>query len=77
MIQVLRTAKLDISASNLLREVMLETELDFWSEPNPGRSADILVSEAQLGSVKTWLESHGIGYSTMVENVQRSALHYN
>ena len=53
---------------------MLETELDFWSEPIPGRSADILVSEAQMGSVKTWLESHGIGYSTMVENVQRLAL---
>jgi len=68
--QVLRTSKLDLTASNLLREVMLETELDFWSEPNPGRSADILVSEDQMRSVKPWLESHGIGYSTMVEDVQ-------
>lgn len=70
MFQVLRTSKLDLTASNLLREVMLETELDFWSEPNPGRSADILVSEDQMRNVKPWLESHGIGYSTMVEDVQ-------
>ena len=71
MFQVLRTTKLDISASNLLRDVMLETDLDFWTEPNPGRSADILVPGAQMESVKTWLESQGIGYTTMVENVQR------
>ena len=68
---MLRTTKLDISASNLLREVMLETELDFWREPAPGKSADILVSGDQMESVKSWLESQGIGFSTMVENVQR------
>ena len=50
---------------------MLEAELDFWREPAPGKSADILVSEAQMSSVTAWLESHGIGYSTMVDNVQR------
>lgn len=71
MIQVLRTTKLDLSTSKLLREVMLETELDFWSEPVPGRSADILVSKEQMVIVKSWLESQGIGYSTMVDNVQR------
>ena len=67
----MRTTKLDIPTSDLLREVMLEAELDFWREPAPGKSADILVSEAQISSVTAWLESHGIGYSTMVDNVQR------
>ena len=71
MIQVLRTTKLDLSASNLLREVMLETELDFWAEPVPGGSADILVSGDQMRIVTSWLESQGIEYYTMVENVQR------
>ena len=71
MIQVLRTTQLDITASDLLREVMLEADLDFWKEPAPGKSADILVSEAQMSSVTAWLKSHGIGYSIMVENVQR------
>jgi len=69
--QVLRTTQLDITASDLLREVMLEADLDFWKEPAPGKSADILVSEAQMSSVTAWLENHGIGYSIMVENVQR------
>ena len=30
---------------------MLETELDFWREPAPGKTADILVSGDQMGSV--------------------------
>ena len=77
MIQVLRTTQLDITASDLLREVMLEADLDFWKEPAPGKSADILVSEAQMSSVTAWLESHGIGYSTMVDNVQRLGFSVN
>ena len=52
MIQVLRTTQLDITASDLLREVMLEADLDFWKEPAPGKSADMYVrmNSAHVGS---------------------------
>ena len=76
LVQVLRTSKLDISSSNLLRDAMLETDLDFWREPAPGKTADILVSRENMESVVNWLDAHGIGYSAMVEDVQRSDFHH-
>jgi len=69
--QVLRTTVLDTSSAKVLREAMLETELDFWKEPAPGRRADILVSEENMSSVRNFLDTLGIGYSVMVEDVQR------
>jgi len=69
--QVLRTSKLDISSSKLLRDVMVETDIDFWTEPVPGKPADILVTKDNILNVKAWLEAEDIGYSTMVEDVQR------
>ena len=71
IIQVLRTTKLDSSSAKVLREAMLETELDFWKEPAPGHRADILVSEDNMRSVRNFLDNLGIGHSVMVEDVQR------
>ena len=67
----MRTTVLDTSSAKVLREAMLETELDFWKEPAPGRRADILVSEDNMSSVRNFLDTLGIGYSVMVEDVQR------
>jgi len=69
--QVLRTTKLDRSSAKVLREAMLETELDFWKEPAPGHRADILVSDDNMSSVRKFLDNLGIGSSVMVEDVQR------
>jgi len=69
--KVLRTGKLDQTSADLLRDVQAETYLDFWSEPAPGRSADIMTSAVEMESVTTWLTSHGITFHTMVENVQQ------
>ena len=40
-------------------KAMLETELDFWKEPAPGRRADILVSEENMSSVRKFLDTLG------------------
>jgi len=69
--QVLRTGTLDHTSVKLLREVQDETNLDFWKDPAPGRSADIMVSAEVIDDVKTWLTKQGISYHTMVDNVER------
>merc|ERR1719378_1643530 len=69
--QVLRTSNLDAETSDLLRQVQDETHLDFWRDPAPGRSADIMVSAEVIDDVKTWLTKQGISYHTMVDNVER------
>merc|ERR1711915_70778 len=69
--QVLRTGTLDRTSVDLLRQVQDETILDFWKDPSPGRSADIMVSAEVIDDVKTWLTKQGISYHTMVDNVER------
>jgi len=69
--QVLRTGTLDHTSVKLLRQVQDETNLDFWKDPAPGRSADIMVSAEVIDDVKTWLTKQGISYHTMVDNVER------
>merc|ERR1712002_649066 len=69
--QVLRTGTLDHTSVKLLRQVQDETNLDFWKDPAPGRSADIMVSAEVIDDVKTWLNKQGISYHTMVDNVER------
>jgi len=69
--QVLRTGKLEQSSADLLRDVQSDTHLDFWKEPAPGRSADIMTSSSEMEGVAAWLTSHGITYHTMVEDVQQ------
>jgi len=69
--QVLRTSNLDVSSAGQLRTAMLESEIDFWREPAPGQTADILVNRDNMESVQHFLDQLGIGYSVMVEDVQR------
>ena len=68
--QVLRTEVLDKASSDLLHNVMIEDNVDFWREPAPGQMADLMVKGGQVESVRRWLEQHNIEYSVMVENVQ-------
>jgi len=61
---------LDKASSDLLHNVMIEDNVDFWREPAPGQMADLMVKGGQVESVRRWLEQHNIEYSVMVENVQ-------
>uniref|UniRef100_A0A669QAU2 Peptidase M14 domain-containing protein n=1 Tax=Phasianus colchicus TaxID=9054 RepID=A0A669QAU2_PHACC len=46
-------------------------QVDFWRDPTkPGRPADLRVPFSRLQAVKVFLESHGISYSVMIEDVQ-------
>merc|ERR1712215_551040 len=69
--KVLRTGTLDKISADLLREAQVETNLDFWKEPAPGRFADIMTSPSEMDSVMAWLSSNGISYHTMVEDVEQ------
>jgi len=69
--KVYRTGTLNSTTSDLLRELRLSSNLDFWTEPAPGRTADILSPPGLDDKVKDWLSDHGISFSTMVEDVQQ------
>lgn len=46
-------------------------QIDFWLDPTkPGRPADLRVPFSRLQAVKVFLESHGISYNIMIEDVQ-------
>ena len=49
---------------------MIQDNIDFWREPAPGQTADLMVHGDQVDSVVSWLQSNGIGHSVMVDNVQ-------
>jgi len=68
--KVLRTGRLTVSQSDLLRDFHLSSGLDFWKEAAPGQSADVMVPATKLQSVIAWLKSHDISHSVMVEDVQ-------
>merc|ERR1712168_890471 len=53
------------------REEQNDSMLDFWRDPAPGRSADIMASATELESVMAWLTSKDITYHTMVEDVEQ------
>jgi len=67
---VLRTEKLSLVESQLLRDYHVEKSLDFWKEAAPGQSADIMVSTDTMEEVSRWLTSNTIGFGVMVEDVQ-------
>merc|ERR1712241_1162188 len=69
--KVLRTGELSAAQADLLRDAQDETMLDFWKEPAPGRSADIMTSSSEMESVMAWLSSKGITFHTMVEDVEQ------
>jgi len=69
--KVLRTEKLTNSSSAVLRKVQTRTNhVDFWTEPAPGRRADLMVDAARLTEVETLLHAANIKFHTMVDNVQ-------
>jgi len=69
--KVLRTAHLTKTNANLLQNLQLEQDLDFWQDPLVGRSADIMVSPESLQSLEEFFNSHGIQFSVMIEDVEK------
>jgi len=66
--KVLRTSNLNANSTEALRNLMITSRLDFWTEPAVGRTTDINVPPYLLESVKTWLSSHGINFHTMIDD---------
>ena len=56
--------------TQLLRDLQVRTNLDFWRDAYPGQAADIMVSGKDMAGLKAFLESNNIEHSVMVENVQ-------
>ncbi|XP_030335622.1 carboxypeptidase A1-like [Strigops habroptila] len=72
--QVLRITASNEEQIALLRALDEQTELqvDFWRHPgSPGHPADLRVPFPSLQAVKTLLESKGISYSIMIEDLQK------
>jgi len=68
--QVLRTERLSVSKSDILRQYHVESGLDFWREAAPGQSADIMVPASRMEEVVEWLTYHNINHSLLVQDVQ-------
>uniref|UniRef100_A0A8V5GF59 Peptidase M14 domain-containing protein n=1 Tax=Melopsittacus undulatus TaxID=13146 RepID=A0A8V5GF59_MELUD len=72
--QVLRITASNEEQIALLRALDEQTELqvDFWRHPaSPGHPADLRVPFPSLQAVKTLLESNGISYSIMIQDLQK------
>jgi len=69
--KVFRTSPLNATNAELLRDIRLSSNLDFWSEPGVGRQADIMSPPELEDSVTAWLNKMGIPYHTMVKDVQQ------
>jgi len=69
--KVLRTERLTVSQSELLREFHVTSGLDFWREAAPGNKADLMVPATRLEAVTAWLDANHIPHSVMVEDVQK------
>ncbi|NXK81189.1 CBPA1 Carboxypeptidase, partial [Amazona guildingii] len=72
--QVLRIMASNEEQIALLRALGEQTELqvDFWRHPaSPGHPSDLRVPFPSLQAVKTLLESNGISYSIMIQDLQK------
>uniref|UniRef100_A0A8B9EXW3 Peptidase M14 domain-containing protein n=1 Tax=Anser cygnoides TaxID=8845 RepID=A0A8B9EXW3_ANSCY len=72
--QVLRVTASNEEQIALLRALdeREDLQVDFWRDPTkPGRPSDLHVPFPSLQAVKIFLESHGISYSIMIEDVQQ------
>ena len=61
---------LDKDQTDVLYDAMISENIDFWREPAPGQSADLMLAPGTVDSVSAWLRSHGVEHSVMVDNVQ-------
>ncbi|XP_062956670.1 carboxypeptidase A1 [Cynocephalus volans] len=71
--QVLRISAADEAQVQLVTELedLEHLQLDFWRGPaQPGFPIDIRVPFFSIQAVKIFLEAHGIGYETMIKDVQ-------
>uniref|UniRef100_A0A672HZ01 Carboxypeptidase A1 n=1 Tax=Salarias fasciatus TaxID=181472 RepID=A0A672HZ01_SALFA len=69
--QVLRIVAKDVTQLPLIKDLEQFTELDFWTYVNNVENpVDIRVPAHSLQYVKRYLETHGIGYSVMIEDLQ-------
>jgi len=50
---------------------MTSNYVDFWTEPLPGRRADIMVKAGTMDEVEKLLINNGIKFHTMIEDVER------
>lgn len=69
---VLRTEPLTNPQAKDLSWLEQNADFDFWRPGGGGRSADIMASPSQLPYLKEFLESLGIKYEVMIEDVGRS-----
>jgi hypothetical protein len=44
---------------------------DFWKDPAVGRSADIMAAPDKVGELNDFLETAGISYKLVIQDVQR------
>nr|XP_035934306.1 carboxypeptidase A1 isoform X3 [Halichoerus grypus] len=71
--QVLRISATDEAQVQKVKELedLEHLKLDFWRGPaQPGSPIDVRVPSPSTQAVKIFLEAHGIGYTTMIEDVQ-------
>ena len=69
--KVIRTDHLSKTNADLLQNLQLEQDLDFWQDPRIGRPSDIMVSPDRLQDLDEFLNSHGIQFSVMIEDVEK------
>ncbi|XP_006979478.1 carboxypeptidase A1 [Peromyscus maniculatus bairdii] len=71
--QVLRISAADEAQVQKVKELedLEHLQLDFWRDPvRPGIPIDVRVPFTSIQSVKVFLESHGINYEIMIEDIQ-------
>jgi len=67
----LRTGKLTPETAEVLRSIQTTSNyIDFWTDPAPGRRADLMVAEDLAADVENFLTSNNIHFHLMVEDVQ-------
>ena len=44
---------------------MIQDNIDFWREPAPGQTADLMIQADTVDSVVSWLHSNAIGHATL------------
>jgi carboxypeptidase A4 len=69
---VFRTGKLNATSAKFLRSVQMSSnQIDFWTEPVPGRRADMMVNEKLAEETKQMLADNHVHFTTMIQDVQK------